>query len=138
MGLIAAAASIKTESGHHRIARQILCSVGAAFSPNHDAEPSTNDILKAEQVYQSNLETSLRAKDLDTALQNAECLTLLCYLTVQGSAEPMSSSQGNISAAMDKVSDILGLVGAEDFAAPPVEAFVQFAVQLLYSHASNG
>lgn len=136
--LISTAVYIKLDVGELLTAKQILCSVGATLQGSHSAEPSTNDILKAEQSYQAGFETGMIAKNWDNALENAECLVLLRYLTVQGSVEPMSSSQGNISAAMDNVRDVLGNFRGDDLATAPVEAFIQSAVKLLYTHARNG
>lgn len=96
-------------------------------------------VLKAHQIFSSTMGDFVSGGNLDHAVTPTECLVLLSYLTADGSAEPMSASQGSISAAMETVhrmSQELKRRGYERSRAH--ERILQFASKLLYLHATRG
>lgn len=134
--LLLASSQLKLEAGELSAAAQLLCSIDEDFQPPSTELPSTNKVLKATSEYQSNLDDLLRRGETAAAMENGQCLALLKYLTASGGSEPRSTSQGNISAAIDTVRDILGLLkGDHVLHGSPL---MQFGVKLLYLHASSG
>lgn len=102
-------------------------------------EITPTHVLKAHQLFSSTMGDFVSGGNLDHAVTPTECLVLLSYLTADGSAEPMSDSQGSISAAIEtvhRVSQELKRRGYERSRAH--ERILQFASKLLYLHATRG
>ncbi|KAF4979484.1 hypothetical protein FZEAL_4343 [Fusarium zealandicum] len=132
---------MELELGHKKLAIRRLCSSTDEFlrTATEGTEVSSTHVLKAQQTFYSSKDFLLSAGNIDRAATLTECLALLSYLTAEGYAEPMSASQGNISAAMDvihKVSLDYRSRGHEKSQAH--ERVLQFAARLLYLHATHG
>ncbi|RGP75589.1 hypothetical protein FSPOR_697 [Fusarium sporotrichioides] len=132
---------MELEGGNKDLAIRRLCSavdevlrrtVGTLdVSPTH--------ILKAHQIFTSTMNDSISGGNTDQAGVLAECLILLSYLTAEGSTEPISASQGSISAAMDTVHKVsLELKSRNYHTSQAHERILQFASMLLYMHATHG
>ncbi|KAJ3476336.1 hypothetical protein NLG97_g9163 [Lecanicillium saksenae] len=104
-----------------------------------ESEVSFADVLKASSAFSGSMSESLSIGDIDSAETAAECLVLHSYLTNTEASEPMSISQGNISAAMqtlESASKELALRGHGITASG--ERLAQFGAHLLYLHATQG
>jgi hypothetical protein len=126
------------EAGNKTLAVKRLCSsVDDVLRklPDDGTEVSRAYILKARQIFSSHGED-----DAKTAQVRAECLALLTYLTADGEGtEPISASQGNISAAMAKIDDLShDLKFRRDEGTALHEGLLQFAARLLYFNATRG
>ena len=100
---------------------------------------SSTQVLKARQAFMSEVDTGLYSSKVDDAAIFGECTMLLAYLTAGEPTEPTSSTQGNISAAMEVVRKISGgFLEREYHHSPACERFLQGAAKLLYWNASNG
>ncbi|KAF5018499.1 hypothetical protein F66182_9504 [Fusarium sp. NRRL 66182] len=132
---------MELEKGDKKLAVQRLCS---SVDKNLRAVRETTDIswtsiLKAQQDMFSILHDSISGGNLDDAEILTECLVLLFYLTAEGSVEPMSTSQGNISAAMKVVHRVSHEFQMRKHQASGAhERILQFATRLWYLHATRG
>ncbi|QPC74242.1 hypothetical protein HYE68_004994 [Fusarium pseudograminearum] len=100
---------------------------------------SPTHILKAYQLFTSTMNDLISGGNINQAGVLVECLILLSYLTAEGSTEPMSASQGSISAAMDTVNKVsLELKSRNYHTSQAHERILQFASMLLYMHATRG
>jgi hypothetical protein len=102
------------------------------------AVPSTY-LLMADQAFKSNIYSSLSIGDINTAATWGECLGLLSYLVAEKPDEPMSSLQGNISAAVNSINWVCSELrsrGGDRTAAH--EGLLQFAARLLHWNALQG
>lgn len=132
---------MELEAGHKHLAVKRLCSSADEFlrkEPDDSSQVSGSHILKARQMFSS---YGGDAATGNSALvrTHAEALALLAYLTIETCTEPMSSSQGSISAAMesvDKSCHELKFRGGQGGAAH--EGLLQFAARLLYYNATKG
>lgn len=114
--------------------KRALCAVGSK-----DAEVSFADVLKASSTFSGSISESLSIGDIESAETAAECLVLHSYLTNLEASEPMSMSQGNISAAMQTLeSASKELVIRGHGISPACERLAQFGAHLLYLHATRG
>lgn len=132
---------MELEGGNKDLAVQILCSavdeVLRKTAGTLDVSPT--HILKAHQIFTSTMNDLISGGNIDQAGVLAECLILLSYLTTEGSTEPMSASQGSISAAMDTVNKVsLELKSRNYHTSQAHERTLQFASMLLYMHATRG
>lgn len=121
-------------NGNLTSSKRALCAAGSA-----EAEVSFADVLKASSAFSGSMAESLSMGDIESAEIAAECLVLHSYLTNSDASEPMSLSQGNISAAMqtlESASQELALRGHG--VTPSCERLVQFGAHLLYLHATRG
>ncbi|KAM0562109.1 hypothetical protein ACHAPJ_002553 [Fusarium lateritium] len=132
---------IELEKGDKKLAVQRLCSSvdEGLRTAAGTAEVSSMNILKAHQIFSSTMNDFISGGNLDNAETLAECLVLLSYLTAEGSTEPMSTSQGNISAAMETVHKVSLEFKSRGYQASRAhERILQFASRLLYLHATRG
>ncbi|RFN45390.1 hypothetical protein FIE12Z_10364 [Fusarium flagelliforme] len=104
-----------------------------------DLDISPTHILKAHQIFTSTMNDSISGGNIDHAEILSECLVLLSYLTAEGSTEPMSTSQGSISAAIDTVNKVSHELKSRNYHTSRAhEKILQFASMLLYWHATRG
>lgn len=132
---------MELERGDKTMALRRLCSsVDVVLRQSGESDDvSPTHILKAHQIFTSTTNDLISAGNIDHASVPAECLVLLSYLTAEGSTEPMSASQGSISAAMDTVQKVsLDLKARNYHASRAHERILQFASMLLYLHATRG
>ncbi|OAA73975.1 hypothetical protein ISF_00876 [Cordyceps fumosorosea ARSEF 2679] len=130
------AAWMALENGHLASSKKALC---AGDGSEAEAEVSFADVLKASSAFSGGMSESLSVGDVESAETAAECLVLHSYLTSSEASEPMSLSQGSISAAMqtlDTASQELVVRGHGG--SPACERLVQFGAHLLYLHAARG
>ncbi|ATY64484.1 hypothetical protein A9K55_004669 [Cordyceps militaris] len=128
------AAWMAMENGDMVCSKRTLCGAGTL-----EKEVSFADVLKAGSAFSGNLSKSLSTGDVESAETAGECLVLHSYLTNSEASEPMSLSQGNISAAMqtlDSTSRELAVRGHG--ITPSCERLVQSGAHLLYLHATRG
>lgn len=121
-------------NGNLASSKRCLCATGAA-----QAEVSFADVLKAGSAFSGSMAEALSMGDAESAETAAECIVLHSYLTNSEASEPMSRSQGNISAAMqilDSAVQEFSLGGHGSSLA--CECLVQFGAHLLYLHATKG
>jgi hypothetical protein len=133
---------IELELGNKWLAIKRLCSsVDTTIREAQDddsAVPSTY-ILMADQAFKSNVHSSLSLGDINTAATWGECLGLLSYLVAEKPDEPMSSLQGNISAAMNSINWVCSELRSRGGASTTAhEGLLQFAARLLYWNAMQG
>lgn len=96
-------------------------------------------LLKAQQMFQDNLEHQFSTRQLDDAILSSECLALLMYLTAQENSEPTSAAQGSISVAMERIWTVSSELSAQGQGrSRPHEKLLQSGARLLYHHASRG
>ncbi|CAJ0553474.1 Ff.00g119860.m01.CDS01 [Fusarium sp. VM40] len=134
-------ACMELEAGDKMSAVRRLCSSVDEILRSAVGTPeiTPTHVLKAHQIFSSTMGDFVSGGNLDHAVTPAGCLVLLSYLTADGSAEPMSVSQGSISAAIEtvhRVSQELKRRGYERSRAH--ERILQFASKLLYLHAARG
>lgn len=104
-----------------------------------DVDVSSTQILKAQQFFESNMKQSVITGHFDAAGVYAECHALVLYLTADGATEPMSTTQGNISAAMASIEAASFEFEIRGFAEVLAhEQILQFASQMLYHNACRG
>ncbi|KAI2470592.1 DUF1740-domain-containing protein [Annulohypoxylon bovei var. microspora] len=100
---------------------------------------STTQILKTRQFLSSNRDYLLSSGDVENAVVYAGGLALLEYLTQQSNKEPSSGSQGDIWSAISSISTCSDELVARNLGnSSSHERLLQFAVRLLYYHASQG
>ncbi|KAI0402896.1 DUF1740-domain-containing protein [Xylaria palmicola] len=106
--------------------------------PEH-LEASSSQILKAKQFLVTNRDYKISSGDVSQAVIYAEGLVLLDYLTQRSEKETSSRKQGDIWAAIVRITQCSeDLVARAQQFNPPHEKFLQFAARLLYYHASHG
>ncbi|KAJ3528047.1 hypothetical protein NM208_g10398 [Fusarium decemcellulare] len=132
---------MELELGNKKLSIRRLCSSvdEVLRAATETTEVSPTHILKAHQAFSSNMNDLLSAGDPDNAVILIESLTLLSYLTADGSKEPMSASQGNISAAIEVIHrQSLEFKARGHQGSQAHERALQFAARLLYLHATRG
>ncbi|RGP67801.1 hypothetical protein FLONG3_8420 [Fusarium longipes] len=132
---------MELEEGNKDLAIRRLCSsVDEALRKATGAlDVSPTHILKAHQIFTSRMNDLISGGNTNQAGILTECLALLSYFTTEGSTEPMSASQGSISAAMDTVHKVsLELKSRNYHTSRAHERILQFASMLLYTHATRG
>lgn len=101
--------------------------------------PTPHQLLNTQQTLSSTVGYSVSSSDHPKAVLNAEALVLFEYLTAQRGAESASISQGNITAAMDRLwavsRDLESHRGTNWWGH---EKLLQAGARLLYLHASRG
>ncbi|KAK4455988.1 NRDE-2, necessary for RNA interference-domain-containing protein [Podospora aff. communis PSN243] len=101
--------------------------------------PTPSALLKARAHFSSTRDYALSSKDLETAVQHAESLALLDYLTVEASAEATSETQGNITAALATIEHFSADLAYRGLATSPHhERLLQTISHLLYHHSTHG
>lgn len=127
--------------GNITASKRALCAVGGRITPATspgDEVPSA-DVLKASSALSSSMAESLSIGNIESAEAAANCLVFLSYLTSSEALEPMSLSQGNISAAMRTLdSACQELTLRHHGKSASHERLVQSAAHLLYIHATKG
>jgi hypothetical protein len=117
--------------------RRLLSTAEVSLVGKVELSPAT--LLRARQHLLSNREHFLSAGDTLYAIDYAECLALLEYLSSTSNTETQSKNQGNISAALDSCSNFSQILITRELASgTPHELFLQFAARLLYHHARIG
>lgn len=122
-------------------AKRRLCASADEASGNNAAEThvSSTDVLKAQKTFSASLSEYLAVGDISAAATTLECLIMLNYLAGDGATEPMSGSQGNISAAMETLHSASQGFNSRGYSqSTSYERVVQFAAHLLYIHATKG
>ncbi|KAF4457456.1 hypothetical protein F53441_506 [Fusarium austroafricanum] len=130
---------MELEGGNKTLAVQRLCSsVDEAIRKTAEApEVSPTHILKAHRTFSSMMSDYVSGGKLDDAVPLTECLVLLSYLTTEGSTEPMSASQGSISAVMERVQRVSLEFKSRGYQTSRAhERILQFVSRLLYLHNS--
>ncbi|KAI3399864.1 hypothetical protein diail_5375 [Diaporthe ilicicola] len=108
-----------------------LLDTNAAIAPSQ--------LLKTRQMLASNRDFLLSSGDLNQAVEFAQTLSLFEYLSAETSTEPISSQQGNISAAISSIKVFTSdVVSRGRGSSADLERLLQFAAHLLYTHASRG
>ncbi|OAR00968.1 hypothetical protein LLEC1_07225 [Akanthomyces lecanii] len=128
------AAWILFVNGNLASSKKALCATSGS-----QAEVSFADVLKANSAFSGSMVEALSMGDTEAAETAAECAVLHSYLTNGEASEPMSLSQGNISAAMqtlDSTAQELSLRGHGS--SPACERLIQFGAHLIYLHAAKG
>lgn len=133
------------ESGETKdVLARCICSAGGPSSTAQSGglESSVitpSQILKARQKLLSTRDFLLSSGDLFQAAEVAQTLGLFEYISAEGSTEPTSTRQGNISAAMDIIysftSDAVARGHGESTS---LERLLQFVAHLLYVYATRG
>ncbi|KAH6841055.1 NRDE-2, necessary for RNA interference-domain-containing protein [Chaetomium sp. MPI-CAGE-AT-0009] len=96
-------------------------------------------LLKTKSHFSSTRDYSLSSQQLETATQYAESLMLLEYLALEGSSEPASEAQGNITAALSIIQAFSSELESRHLHnSPHHERLLQTAARLLYHHATHG
>ncbi|KAF5627360.1 uncharacterized protein FTJAE_9237 [Fusarium tjaetaba] len=129
------------QRGDKQLAVRRLCSsVDDALRKSAGTpEVSSTHILKTHRAFSSLTSDFIPGANLENASTITECLVLLSYLTSESCAEPMSASQGSISAAIETVHRTSLEFKSRGYQASRAhERLLQFASQLLYLHASRG
>lgn len=132
---------VELQLGHKQAAIWRLCSSidDTLRTQTSSVEISSTHVLKAQQVFSSNIHQSLLTEDLDDAILYSECSALLSYLTADGATEPKSDTQGNISSAMAVIQAAsLEFKLRKHERSNAHERLLQFAARLLYIHATRG
>jgi hypothetical protein len=122
-------------------AKRRLCASADESSGNNAVEThvSSTGVLKAQTTFSASLSEYLAVGDLSAAATTVECLTMLNYLAGDSATEPMSGSQGNISAAMATLESASQGFSSRGYSqSVNYERVVQFAGHLLYIHARKG
>ncbi|KEY65824.1 hypothetical protein S7711_07205 [Stachybotrys chartarum IBT 7711] len=132
---------MELEQGKMKQAAKVLCSSvdDGLRKAVDDASISAGSIIRARETLSSYLYECLSTGNITDAAIPAEGLVLLAYLTAEGPLEPMSKSQGNISAAMAVAGAMIDefRFRKEDRSAA-LERVLQMAARLLYFNASRG
>ncbi|KAL1846343.1 hypothetical protein Daus18300_014284 [Diaporthe australafricana] len=98
-----------------------------------------SQLLKTRQMLSSNRDFLLSSGDLSQAAEFAQALSLFEYLSTEVSTEPMSTQQGNISAAISSIKAFTSdVVSRGHGLSTDLERSLQFAAHLLHLHASRG
>ncbi len=133
---------IELENGNKIAALKRLCSSlddTLRKMPDDNSAISSTYVLKAHQTFSSDLQYLISTGDVAGGGLRGECLALLAYLTAEGGTEPMSPSQGNISAAMESIENATNELRARGHAGSPThERLLQFAARLLFLNTSRG
>jgi hypothetical protein len=132
---------MELQGGDKQLAVRRLCSYvdDALRRSAGTPEVSSTHILKAHQTFSSLMSDFISGAKLEGASTLAECLVLLSYLTSESCAEPMSASQGSISAAIETVHRVSLEFKSRGYQASRAhERLLQFASRLLYLHATRG
>lgn len=102
-------------------------------------------LLKARSQFSTARDYSLSSQQLETAVQNAESLVLLEYLSASSSStrvshEPFSEkTQGNIAAALSTIEIFSEELQSRGLGKSPYhERILQTAARLLYHYATHG
>ncbi|RDA92831.1 hypothetical protein CP533_2862 [Ophiocordyceps camponoti-saundersi (nom. inval.)] len=133
---------LELQKGDKQLATRRLCaSVDESLrgSRRDAAVVSPFVILKARQTFATNCHRCLYEEDQEMASCYMECLALLSYLQDEGGSEPASTSQGNISAAMEAFASIskdVEFLGSKCEMAH--ELMLQGASRMLYFHSTKG
>ncbi|KAJ3553917.1 hypothetical protein NPX13_g10762 [Xylaria arbuscula] len=102
-------------------------------------EASPSQILKAKQFLVTNRHYKMSSGDFAEAVIYAEGLVLLDYLTQRSGREPGSERQGDIGAAIARITQCSeDLVSRGHQQNPSHEKFLQSSAHLLYYHATHG
>ncbi|ROW12788.1 hypothetical protein VMCG_00642 [Cytospora schulzeri] len=120
-----------------------ICSVEESKSVAQSTELESiitpSQVLKARQKLSSTRDYLLSAGDLFQATEFAQTLALFEYLSAEGSTEPTSAHQGNISAAMTSIDTFASDAVARGHGkTADLEHLLQFAAHLLYIYATRG
>ncbi|KAF9765672.1 hypothetical protein IL306_002029, partial [Fusarium sp. DS 682] len=132
---------MELQGGDKQLAVRRLCSSVDDVLRNSAGTPQVSPahILKAHQTFSSLMSDFISGGNLEGASTLTECLVLLSYLTAEGSTEPMSASQGSISAAIEIVHRVSLEFKSRSYQASHAhERILQFASRLLYLHATRG
>ncbi|KAF5976685.1 hypothetical protein FCOIX_6961 [Fusarium coicis] len=132
---------MELQRGGKQLAVRRLCSSvdDALRRSARTPEVSSTHILKAHRTFSSLKSDFISGANLENASTITECLVLLSYLTSESCAEPMSASQGSISAAIETVHKTSLEFKSRGYQASRAhERLLQFASRLLYLHASRG
>jgi hypothetical protein len=132
---------MELEQGKMKQAAKVLCSSvdDGLRKAVDDVSISAGSIIRARETFSSYLYECLSTGNITDAAVPAEGLVLLAYLTAEGPLEPMSKSQGNISAAMAVAGAMIDefRFRKEDRSAA-LERVLQMAARLLHFNASRG
>ncbi|KAK2679948.1 siRNA-mediated silencing protein NRDE-2 [Fusarium oxysporum f. sp. vasinfectum] len=132
---------MELQGGDKQLAVRRLCSsVDDALRRSAETpEVSSTHILKAHRTFSSLTSDFISGANLEDASTLTECLVLLSYLTSESCTEPMSASQGSISAAIETVHRMSLEFKSRGYQASRAhERLLQFASGLLYLHATRG
>ncbi|KKY38642.1 hypothetical protein UCDDA912_g01335 [Diaporthe ampelina] len=138
---------LELEAGnkHKALALCVLSTEGRSDHSMADRLLNTKEIvapsqlLKTRQTLSSNRDFLLSSGDINQASEFAQTLSLFEYLSTETSAEPMSSQQGSISAAMRSITAFTSdVVSRSQGPSTDLERLLQFAAHMLYLHASRG
>ncbi|KAK0748797.1 NRDE-2, necessary for RNA interference-domain-containing protein [Apiosordaria backusii] len=120
---------------------QLCSSVDPDFLNSNLPPPPPALLLKAKSHFSTIRDFSLSSGDLETAIQHAESLLLVEYLSsTSSSSEPTSATtQGNISAALATLPPLVSGFKSRNLGkSPHLERLLQTASRLLYHHATSG
>lgn len=141
LSLFLSAAWIELELGNISLSAVRICSAenNDLRGANAGQHASSTHVLKSTQSLASQINTALYEGRHREAVVAAECSILLHYLTGEGGTEPISTQQGNISAAMQLVWKIINDYQDRGYGkTTSLEAILQFVTHLLYVHSSKG
>ncbi|KUI65451.1 hypothetical protein VM1G_00915 [Cytospora mali] len=104
-----------------------------------DSAVTPSQVLKARQKLLSTRDFLLSSGDIFQAAEFAQTLALFEYTSAEGSTEPTSTHQGNISAAMASIDTFTSdAVARGHRRSADLEGLLQFAAHLLYTYATRG
>ncbi|ROW17771.1 hypothetical protein VPNG_00537 [Cytospora leucostoma] len=120
-----------------------ICSVeetgSAEQSGGLDPILTPSQTLKARQKLLSARDFLISSGDLPRAAEIAQTLALFDYISAEGSTEPRSTHQGNISAAMASIHTFKSDAVARGHGkSTSLERLLQFSAHLLYLYATRG
>ncbi|KAL8370280.1 hypothetical protein RB595_000590 [Gaeumannomyces hyphopodioides] len=117
-----------------------LCMSISDESQSPDAAPTPAALLRMRRKFQSGRDYRLSSGDAEAAVQFAESLALLEYLTNSECGEPRSENQGNVSAAISSILRFSGDLCTRGALAVSAthERLLQFGAKLLYFHTKHG
>lgn len=126
-----------------KVLARCICSVegpsSVAQSDEVESTITSSQILKARQKLSSTRDYLLSSGDLSQAAEFAQTLSLFEYISAEGSTEPTSTHQGNISAAMASIDTFASDAVARGYGtSADLEYLLQFAAHLLYIYATRG
>ncbi|KAK0389232.1 hypothetical protein NLU13_2807 [Sarocladium strictum] len=140
--VIRAWAWIELERRNRAASLRVLCSAAEPIlRRNLDKQEAvtSSQILKASQMFESEIHAALYSGSSDTVSLYGECALLLAYLTSTDSKEPSSAAQGGIEAAMEVTSKLSHELSRRSMRqSTGHEKLLQAASRVLYWHAANG
>lgn len=130
------------QRGNRSAALRLLCSVADPELRKDQSvanPPSSSQVLKATQSLAAETDAFLYSENWKAVATAGQCSMLLSYLTSTDTEEPVSPTQGNLSASLATVKRLRGeLRNRKAEHSQGTEQLLQASARLMYWHTSKG